>query len=97
MPSLEGAKDSFIVAVVEAARDRVLTVPAAGRGLLVSWEFFLEPIAPRTTTQADAEGPSLLHNACCFSVSVPHRGASSEGWRVQGVQAPRGKSQSPLA
>jgi hypothetical protein len=49
MPSLPGAKDSFVVAVVEAERDLVLTVPAAGGGLLVSWEFFLEPLARRTT------------------------------------------------
>jgi hypothetical protein len=49
LPSLPGAKDSFIAAVVEAERDLVLTVPAAGGGLLVSWEFFLEPRARRTT------------------------------------------------
>ena len=49
MPSLPGARDAFVVAVVEAGRDLVLTVPAAGGGLLVSWEFFLEPRARGTT------------------------------------------------
>ncbi len=49
MPSLPGAKDSFVVAVVEAERDLVLTVPAASGGLLVSWEFFLEPLTRWTT------------------------------------------------
>ena len=45
MPSLPGATDSFIVAAVEANRDLILTVPAKGAGLLVTWEFFLEPRA----------------------------------------------------
>ena len=49
MPSLPGARDSFIVAAVEAERDLVLSVPAAGRGLVVSWEFFLEPLDQRRT------------------------------------------------
>ncbi|MGO9545149.1 MAG: hypothetical protein ACLPPF_10185 [Rhodomicrobium sp.] len=42
MPSLPGALDSFVVAAVEPQRDLILTVPAAGGGNLVSWEFFLE-------------------------------------------------------
>jgi hypothetical protein len=37
MPALPGATDSFVVAVVDVDRDLVLTVPAAGGGLLVSW------------------------------------------------------------
>src|SRR5271166_2507200 len=49
MPSLPGVKDSFIVGAVEQVRDLVLTVPAAGGGLMVSWEFFLEPLAQRRT------------------------------------------------
>ncbi|MGP0094141.1 MAG: hypothetical protein ACLPKB_29975 [Xanthobacteraceae bacterium] len=49
MPSLPGATDSFIVASVQPNRDLVLTVPAAGGGLLVSWEFFLEPVTQRQT------------------------------------------------
>ena len=43
MPSLPGTQDSFIVAAVEPQRDLALTVPGAGEGNLVSWEFFLEP------------------------------------------------------
>jgi len=43
MPSLPGALDSFVVTAVEPQRDLILTVPAAGGGHLVSWEFFLEP------------------------------------------------------
>ena len=49
MPSLPGVKESFIVAAVQPERDLILTVPAAGGGLLVSWEFFLEPLAQRRT------------------------------------------------
>jgi hypothetical protein len=49
MPSLPGVKDSFIVATAEPARDLILTVPAASGGLLVTWEFFLEPLAERQT------------------------------------------------
>src|SRR5271169_3295075 len=45
LPSLPGAKDSFIVAAVQPERDLILSVPAAGGGLVVSWEFFLEPLA----------------------------------------------------
>ena len=44
-PALPGARDSFIVAAVEPFRDLVLEVPEAGGGVLVSWEFFLEPHA----------------------------------------------------
>jgi hypothetical protein len=43
MPSLPGARDNFVVAAIEPQRDLILTVPAAGGGNLVSWEFFLEP------------------------------------------------------
>ena len=49
MPSLPGARDSFIIAAVQPQRDLILTVPAAGGGLLVSWEFFLEPLARHRT------------------------------------------------
>ncbi len=49
LPSLPGANDSFIVAAVEPQSDLILTVPAAGGGLLVTWEFFLEPLAQRRT------------------------------------------------
>ncbi len=45
MPALPGARDAFVVAAVEPQRDLVLTVPEAGGGNLVSWEFFLEPQA----------------------------------------------------
>ncbi|MGO8955460.1 MAG: SRPBCC family protein [Rhodomicrobium sp.] len=48
MPSLPGNTDSFIVAAAEPQRDLILTVPAAGGGNLVSWEFFLEPRAAGT-------------------------------------------------
>lgn len=48
MPSLPGATDSFIVATAEPRCDLILTVPAAGGGNLVSWEFFLEPHAAGT-------------------------------------------------
>ncbi len=49
LPSLPGAKDSFIVGALEPERDLILTVPAEGGGLLVTWEFFLEPLAQRRT------------------------------------------------
>ncbi len=49
LPSLPGVKDSFIVADVQPGRDLILSVPAAGGGLVVSWEFFLEPLAQRRT------------------------------------------------
>ncbi len=49
MPSLPGVRDSFIVGAVEPQRDLILTVPVAGGGLMVSWEFFLEPLAERRT------------------------------------------------
>ena len=49
LPSLPGAKDSFVVAAVEPKCDLVLIVPAAGGGPLASWEFFLEPLAQRGT------------------------------------------------
>jgi len=49
LPSLPGVKDSFIVADVQSGRDLILSVPAAGGGLVVSWEFFLEPLAQRRT------------------------------------------------
>ena len=49
MPSLRGAKDSFIVAAVQPERHLILTVPAAASGLLVSWEFFLEPLTRHRT------------------------------------------------
>lgn len=49
MPSLPRTRSSFVAAVVETERDLVLTVPAPGGGLLVTWEFFLKPLAPRTT------------------------------------------------
>ena len=49
MPSLPGAMDSFIVTAVQPERDLILTVPAASGGLLVSWEFFLEPMARHRT------------------------------------------------
>ncbi len=45
LPSLPGVKDSFIVAAVQPERDLILSVPAADGGLMVSWEFFLEPLA----------------------------------------------------
>ena len=43
MPSLPGATDSFLVAVIQPFRDLVLTVAAADGSALVSWEFLLEP------------------------------------------------------
>lgn len=49
LPSLPGVKESFIVAAVQPGRDLILTVPAPGGGLLVSWEFFLEPLAQLRT------------------------------------------------
>jgi hypothetical protein len=45
MPALPGARDVFLAAAVEPGRDLVLTVAEAGGGVLVSWEFFLEPHA----------------------------------------------------
>jgi hypothetical protein len=38
MPSLRGAKGSFLVAAVQPERDLILTVPVAAGGLLVSRE-----------------------------------------------------------
>jgi hypothetical protein len=49
LPSLPGVKDSFIVAAVQPERDLLLSVPAPGGGLVVSWEFFLEPLAQGQT------------------------------------------------
>jgi hypothetical protein len=49
LPSLPGVKDSFIVAAVQPERDLILTVPAADGSLVVSWEFFLEPLTQRRT------------------------------------------------
>ena len=49
MPALPGEKRSFIVAAVEAARDLILVVPAASGGFVVTWDFFLEPLAPGRT------------------------------------------------
>jgi len=49
LPSLPGAKDSFIVAGVQPEHDLILTVSAADGGLVVSWEFFLEPLAQLRT------------------------------------------------
>ncbi|MGA7617961.1 hypothetical protein [Candidatus Binatus sp.] len=49
LPSLPGVEESFIIAAVQPERDLILTVPAASGGLLVSWEFFLEPLAQRRT------------------------------------------------
>jgi hypothetical protein len=49
LPSLPAAKDSFVVAAVESKRDLILTVPTAAGGLLVTWEFFLEPLAQHRT------------------------------------------------
>ncbi len=49
LPSLPGVKESFIVGALQPERDLILTVPAASGGLLVSWEFFLEPLAERRT------------------------------------------------
>jgi hypothetical protein len=48
-PSLPGVKTSFIVGAVEPGRDLILTVPAVGGGLMVSWEFFLEPLGQHQT------------------------------------------------
>jgi hypothetical protein len=49
MPSLRGAKGSFLVAAVQPERDLILTVPVAAGGLLVSREFFLEPLTRHRT------------------------------------------------
>ena len=49
LPSLPGAKESFIVAAVQPERDLILTVPSPDGTLLVSWEFFLEPLIQRRT------------------------------------------------
>ena len=48
-PSLPGATSSFILARVEPEHDLILTVPDSGGGLLVSWEFLLEPSSPSST------------------------------------------------
>lgn len=45
MPALPGEKRSFIVAAVEPAHNLILVVPAASGGLVVTWDFFLEPLA----------------------------------------------------
>jgi hypothetical protein len=49
MPSLPGATDAFVVAAVEVGRDLILSVPNERGGLLVTWEFFLEPCAAHVT------------------------------------------------
>jgi uncharacterized protein YndB with AHSA1/START domain len=48
LPSLPGATDTFVVAAVEANRDLTLSVPDPNGGLLVTWEFFLDPRAGAT-------------------------------------------------
>jgi hypothetical protein len=71
MPALPGARDSFVVAAVEHERDLVLTVPEAGGGHLVSWEFFLEP---------DGSGARLLVRGrvgAKWPAGVPKRSAGS--------------------
>jgi uncharacterized protein YndB with AHSA1/START domain len=49
LPALPGATDAFIVAEVDVPRHLVLTVPDAGGGEQVSWEFLLEPVEPGST------------------------------------------------
>ena len=43
LPSLPGAKDFFVVALVEPPRDLILTVPGAN-GPVTSWEHLVEPV-----------------------------------------------------
>jgi hypothetical protein len=49
LPSLPGNRRSFIMADIAPEHDLTLTVPAASGGFLVSWEFFLEPLAQNST------------------------------------------------
>lgn len=49
MPSLPGATTSFVIAAIQPFRDLVLTVPLASGGVLVSWEFALEPLGTDRT------------------------------------------------
>jgi hypothetical protein len=44
MPAVPGAKDAFVVAVVDPPRDLVLTVPDGHGGTAVAWEHYLEPL-----------------------------------------------------
>ena len=43
LPATPGATDAFVVAVAEAPRDLVLTVPTVA-GPVMTWEFLLEPL-----------------------------------------------------
>ena len=45
MPALPGEKRSFIIAAVEPAHNLILVVPAESGRLVVTWDFFLEPLA----------------------------------------------------
>lgn len=49
MPSLPGARDSFVIASYTPDRDLVLTVPRPDGKAGVSWEFYLQPELPRGT------------------------------------------------
>ena len=44
LPAIPGATDVFLLAEVEVPRRLVLTVPDAGGGIQVSWEFLLRPV-----------------------------------------------------
>ena len=66
-PGVPGATDAFVVAVVEAPRDLVLTVPVGGVDI-VSWEFNLDPLDGERTrlivrARVAPEWPTLARRA----------------------------------
>jgi hypothetical protein len=95
VPALPGARDSFIVAAVEPFRDLVLAVPEAGGGVLVSWEFFLEPHADGVRLlvrgRVGAKWPGGVASAPTGSLRPIERVYSLLGLMPRGVMAPLAK------
>jgi len=48
-PAIPGVEDVFVLHALDPGKDLVLCVPSPSGGLLVSWEFMLEPMTDNTT------------------------------------------------
>jgi len=60
VPAVPGAKDAFVVAIVERNRDLVLTVPDGHGGNAVAWEHVLDPL-PGGRTRLIVRGRASSH------------------------------------